>query len=281
MDRMVGQPGRRKSSDGKRLPKPRVTINATIKQVRYMFKWAASVELIPVAVWQALSTVPLLKKCRTTAPELPPVRPVAADVIERTLPHLPRVIADMVRVQRYIGCRPGELCRMTPAELDRSGKEWVWRPTHHKTSWRDEDRMLAIGPQAQAILMTYLNRDPSLPCFLPSESEAQRNADRRAARKSPMTPSHRARRSKARRKTRSTRPYDEKAYRRAIVRACEAHGIPAWSPNQLRHAAAHEARQKFGLDAAQARLGHKHAKTTEIYAQSTLEKAKEVAQLLG
>jgi len=281
MESMVGREGRRKSADGKRLPMPRVTINATIKQVRYMFKWAASVELIPVTVSQALSSVPLLKKGRTTAPELPPVRPVAEEVVERTLPHLPRVIADMVRVQRYIGCRPGELCRMTPAELDRSQAEWEWRPTKHKTSWRDEDRVLAIGPRAQAILMPYLDRDPSLPCFLPAESEAFRNAERRAARKSPMTPSHRARRERARRKLRSQKPYDEKAYRRAIVRACELHGIHAWSPNQLRHAAAQEARQKLGLDAAQARLGHKHAKTTEIYAKSTLEKARLVAQMMG
>ena len=281
MTDMIGQPGRRRGKDGKRLSKPRVTINATVKQIRYMFKWAASVELIPVTVQHALSTVPLLKKGRTPAPELQPVRRVSDDIVEQTLPHLPRVVADMVRVQRYIGCRPGELCRMMPAELDRSESVWVWRPTTHKTSWRGEDRMLAVGPRAQVILKTYLDRESHVPCFLPAESEAERNAARRAARKSPMTPSQRKRRLKARRKPPSTRPYDEKAYRRAIVRACESHGIPAWNPNQLRHSAAHETRQRMGLDAAQARLGHKNAKTTEIYAQSCLEKAKEVAKLLG
>jgi integrase len=282
MHGLVGQPGRRKDSSGKRLPIPRVTINATIKQVRRMFRWAASVELVPASVPTALDTVELLRRGRTSAPDLPPIRAVSDDVINMTLPRLPRVVADMVRVQRLVGCRPGELCRMTPEEIDRSDDVWVWSPTHHKTSWRDESRMIAIGPQAQAILLRYLDRPPSTPCFLPSESEADRNAARRASRRSPMTPSQRARRQKAKQqKKKSIKPYDEKAYCRAIVRACESYGIPRWSPNMLRHAAGEEARRLGGLDAAQARLGHKHANVTQVYAHVGVEKAKEIARRLG
>jgi hypothetical protein len=41
--------------------------------------------------------------------------------VERTLPHLPPMVADMVRIQRFVGCRPAEVCLLRPADLDRSG----------------------------------------------------------------------------------------------------------------------------------------------------------------
>jgi hypothetical protein len=44
------------------------------------------------------------------APELPPVRPVDDEVVEATLPYLPEIVADMVRLQRLTGARPGEVC---------------------------------------------------------------------------------------------------------------------------------------------------------------------------
>jgi site-specific recombinase XerC len=40
-----------------------------------------------------------------------------------------------------------------------------------------------------------------------------------------------------------------------------------WSPNQLRHAAATEIRQRFGLEAAQVVLGHSRADVTQVYAE--------------
>ena len=74
------------------------------------------------------------------------------------------------------------------------------------------------------------------------------------------------------------------AYTRGLVSTGNLRGpvrksnIPAWSPNQLRHAAATEARAKHGLDAAQLRLGHKHASTTEIYADLNRQRAAELAE---
>jgi integrase len=50
---------------------------------------------------------------------------------------------------------------------------------------------------------------------------------------------------------------------------------------QLRHNAATEARESLGLDAAQARLGHRTARITEVYAEVRQERAAEVARLLG
>ena len=49
-----------------------------------------------------------------------------------------------------------------------------------------------------------------------------------------------------------------------------------WHPNQLRHTAATLIRARFGLEAAQAVLGHASADMTQVYAERDLAKAAEV-----
>jgi integrase len=278
---LVQQEGRRKGPDGRRLPKFRKTINRTISGICRVFKWAVSMELVAAPVYQALVTVEPLRKQRTTAPELPEVEAVPDADIEKTLPHLPEIVADMVRVHRLLGCRPSEICALRPSDVDRSRDIWAYRPQKHKNEWREQKRRISIGPKAQAILARYLDRPPTRPCFVPAESEAKRNAMRRKGRQSPMTPSHRERRRNRRRKFDPDKPYTDDTYRRAIHRACKKAGVQVWSPNQLRHAAAEEAREKLSLDAAQARLGHKHAKVTEVYAKRQEDRADDVARMLG
>jgi hypothetical protein len=45
------------------------------------------------------------------------VLPVADTAVDATLPHLPPIVADMVRVQRLTGARPGEICILRPADI--------------------------------------------------------------------------------------------------------------------------------------------------------------------
>jgi integrase len=54
-----------------------------------------------------------------------------------------------------------------------------------------------------------------------------------------------------------------------------------FTPGQLRHAFATAVRKRFGLDAAQASLGHAKADTTTLYAELDLRKAVEVAREIG
>jgi site-specific recombinase XerD len=51
--------------------------------------------------------------------------------------------------------------------------------------------------------------------------------------------------------------------------------------NRLRHLAATEVRKKHGLEAAQILCGHKHASTTEIYAEVDHEKGIQVVREIG
>ena len=213
-----------------------------------------------------MKSMKLLKAYRTNARELKKVQHVPDAVIEQTLPHLPKVVSDMVRFQRLTGVRPVNSVHCGQKTLIALRTTWLWRVSHHKNAWRDHTREIHIGPKGRAILEPYLDRPPHQNCFLSSESELIRNRERRSKRASPMTPSQRARRKKSARKYRKVTAYTRDSYRRAISRACGKNDISVWSPNQLRHTAATEARAKHGLDAAQIRLGHKHASTTEIYA---------------
>jgi integrase len=95
--------------------------NYLVQQIRRIFKWGVSQELIPETVYRALATVSGLKRGRTEAREPDPVGPVADTVVDATLPHLPVVIADMVRLERLTGCRPAEVCSIRPCDVDTSG----------------------------------------------------------------------------------------------------------------------------------------------------------------
>ena len=75
--------------------------------------------------------------------------------------------------------------------------------------------------------------------------------------------------------------YSKDSFNRAIRRACDRAKIPAWQPNQLRHAAGTEARKRFGLEAAQLLLGHAKADVTEIYAEVNVQRGIEVAKMIG
>src|SRR5262245_40155244 len=84
-------------------------INDSVGRIKRLFNWSVENELLPSAVADAISRVAGLKEGRSLAREKPDVQPVADEVIEATLPELPPMVADMVRIQRLTGHRPGEL----------------------------------------------------------------------------------------------------------------------------------------------------------------------------
>ncbi|MFM7110798.1 MAG: tyrosine-type recombinase/integrase, partial [Planctomycetota bacterium] len=163
-------------------------INKALTLVRQVFRWAVSMEIIESGRLTALQAVRPLRKGRTDAPESPRRDAVPDDVIEATIPHLGPMIADMVKLQRLTGMRPGEVVGLNMRELDRSGDVWVYRPEHHKCSWRESVRMIDIGPRAQEILAKHLRADGK-PLFSPRDAMDERRVARRMARKSKVQPS--------------------------------------------------------------------------------------------
>lgn len=209
-------------------------INDNVDRIRRMFRWAASEELIPSEIVVALATVESLPKGRSEARETEPIAPVDDAVVDVTLPRLPPAVADMVRFQRLTGARPGEACILRPCDIDRTGEVWLHRPSSHKTEHHDKHRIVCIGPRTQEIIRPYLLRESSAYCFSPAESERKRNAARKDARQTPMTPSQAARKPKRDSKRTPKNRYSNDSYRRCIERACdERRRMAGWNPEYL------------------------------------------------
>jgi integrase len=187
----------------------------------------------------------------------------------------------MVELQRMTGMRPSEVVAMTSGEVDRSGAVWEYRPRRHKTAHRGVTRVVMIGPKAQEVLAPWLKDDPAAYCFPPREAVAARNAARRRARKTPMTPSQLRRRPKRDPKRAPGPHYSRNAYREAVARACRKAGVPVWGPNRLRHALATKVTREFDLAAAQVVLGHRSIRTTETYVKPSPERAGAVMGEIG
>lgn len=262
----------------------RTTINSYVARLKQVFRWGVENELVAPSVFQGLQAVRGLVRGRSLAREPEPVRPVVEADVRATIAKLPAVVAAMVELQWWTGMRPGEVVQMRGRDIDRSGAVWLYRPASHKNEHHGTERVIPLGPRAQQVLSVWLLLDPDAYLFAPQRAEDDRNAARRAARKSPRWKSHSA---AERRKRRGQKPrelcayYDASSYRRAVARGCELAGVPAWSPNQLRHAAATRIRRELGLEAAQAVLGHRFVETTQVYAEVSQRRAVEAMASLG
>ncbi len=261
-------------------------INAHMKRIVRMFKWCAAEGKLTSTVYDTLKLVPGLKYGRTQARETERVRPVSEEVVNATLSFLLPTVADMVRVQLLTGCRPGEVCRLTPRMIDRSGEVWEAMLGQHKTAHHGHERIIYFGPKAQEILKPYLNRGLDDKLFRPCDTAKQRRDRDFANRTTPLKYGNRPGLSRTRRTRRGKSrvpgdTYDTSAYARAIRRAAEQAKVEHWAPNQLRHARATQIRREFGLDAAASTLGHSDVSVTQVYAEQDRERAINVARKTG
>jgi integrase len=257
-------------------------VNTQVKRVCRLFKWATGEGKLPAAIYDALRLVEPLKPGKTSAPECQPVLPIADDIVEKTIAKCNPIIADMIRLQRYCGCRPDEIVNLKRSDIQQTGEVWTVEVQEHKTSYRGKKRWLYFGPKSQAILAKYLNRKPEAFLFSPKEAEELRRAELSKNRKTPLSCGNRPGSNVKRSPKKVARnAYDVASYRRAIHYACDKAAIERWSPNRLRHSAATEVRSKFGLDAASALLGHSDLAITTTYAELDAQKAAAVAAAIG
>ncbi|MEY4566255.1 MAG: hypothetical protein RLY14_1225 [Planctomycetota bacterium] len=260
----------------------RVYCNAQSKRLCRMFKFATSEGKLPAAVYDALRLVEPLKPGKTAAPETEPILPICDDIVEKTIAKCSSIVSDMIRLQRYCGCRPAEIVAIRAGDIDRSGSVWTVEVREHKTAHRGKKRFLYFGPKSQAILSKYLNRKPEAFLFSPKEAEANRRAELSKNRKTPLSCGNKpGSNTKSAPKKAPRDCYDVASYRRAIHTACDKAKVERWSPNRLRHTAATEVRSKFGLDHASALLGHSDLAITTTYAELDASKARAVAAEIG
>jgi len=142
----------------------RGVINQRIGRIIRMYKWAVAEEIVPETIHRALKTVTGLERGRSEARETEPVRPVPDAIVDATLPHVLPPVRAMIELQRLTGARPGEVRIMRACDLDTSGPIWLYRPHTHKTKHKGKDRIIALGPKAQAVLMPFLKLDLQRTC---------------------------------------------------------------------------------------------------------------------
>ncbi len=260
----------------------RTTINGFIDRMKRIFRWGVSHELVPSSIYEALRTVPGLRRGRTTAVETEPIRPVPTEYVDAVKPFVSRQIWAMVELQRLTGMRSGEVVIMRGRDLDMTGELWRYRPSCHKTAHHGHERIVDLGPRAQKVITPFLKPDLEAYLFSPLEAEAERRAEQRRQRKSKVPPSQRDRRKANPRRTPQDH-YTPASYRRAIQRGCvladkaqkkelsqpagSERLVPRWHPHQLRHNFATEIRRKYGVEAARVLLGHHSLAITEVYAE--------------
>jgi len=119
-------------------------VNEMASAIRTMFKWACSLELVPPSVYQSLCTVPPLQAGKTIARESTPIGPIDDVTLEATIAKMAPIHADMVRLQRFTGMRPGEVVLLRPCDLDTSRETWLFRPMKHKMQHKGRERTVPI-----------------------------------------------------------------------------------------------------------------------------------------
>lgn len=196
--------------------------NAQVARLRRMFKWGVENEMVPPGVSHGLEAVAALRKGKTDARETDPVKPVPDAAIAAVMPHLPRQVQAMVELQTLTGMRPEEVCAMRTGDIVRESNPWAYTPRTHKTAHHGHERVVYLGPKAQAILTPFLRLDPAAFIFSPVEAEADRRQAAREARMTPETCGNAAGSNRIRRRPRRApgRRYTPASYRRAVARAC-------------------------------------------------------------
>lgn len=231
--------------------------------------WAESEELVPGGTFAAIAQARGLEEGQ--AEDRPDVPPAPEASIAAALPCLNRIVRALVECLLLTGARPGELCKLRPCDLNRSGEVelarsyrvklgagvWAYQPQRHKTAWRGHRRVILFGPRAQAVLAPLLEgRPPDKPVFCPQEASNR-----------PLTGGKPPKLA-----------YDRHALRQALERACRRAGVEPFGAGQLRHNAASRIAEQFGPEYARQVLGHRDLRTTEIYVVDHLSKA---AQAMG
>jgi integrase len=257
-------------------------INEVMGHVRRMFEWAGSQELIPGERAATLKLVKPLRAGESNAREAKRRTRVRPSVVKHTLPAMTREVADLIWFIRLTGCRPSEAARMRLCRVfDRDKPVWRYVPKRHKTAHKGKQRHIAVGPDAQAIVLAHTaGRSDRDFVFTPQRSVPARKANDGVIPMEQRRPTAHAGKS-------FTKDGIRQAVSRAIAKANKARAkeglplLPHWTPYQLRYTRLREIRKHGGREAAQATAGHSRATMTDHYAPANWGKAARFAAKHG
>ncbi len=223
--------------------------NAQLRRVKHMLRWAAlDREMIGIEAVAPLLNVPCVQPVRGGAREPEPRHvPSLADAW-RVIRRMPREHREVLTLVALTGARLGEIIDLRVRDVAADHL----RLTQHKNAHRGHLRLIPIAGEAQAIIRRRCDKANNVP----------------GARLFPPLRAGGVVRSKNR-------------LRVALAKACDTEGTRLFSPHALRHAVAREVRQAFGIDAAQALLGHKSPTMTAHYAPVPIESGRMAAEAIA
>jgi integrase len=263
-------------------------VNSCVGCVKRLWKWACSEELVPAEVYQRVRTVEGLRRGRSAARETKPVRPVPWAQVKPALPHMSRAVRAMVRLQLLTGMRPGEVVIFRMCDTDTSKPVWEYRPASYKTEHIGQERVVYLGPKAQAVIREFQRPDPEAYLFSPKDAQHLRKKhvnDRYSVDtylQAVQYACDKADRQARRAAEQELAAAEGREPRRVPTRVPPADRlVPTFVPLQLRHTAATRIRKTYGIELARIILGHSTAFTTEIYAEADRGKAITVMGKIG
>ena len=271
----------------------RSTVIKHLSVIKAMFRWGTAQEKIAGSVYHSLQAYQNPKQGRSKAREAPDVEGVPDEVVEATLPHLPPVVADLVRVQRLTGMRPSEALMLRRADIKQEGTIWKYTPTTHKNAHHGISRLIAIGPRAQAIINAQPKAAPDAFIFSYNggvdryDQAGYRRAIQRGCERAFQYPAHLAPKVIVPTGRKKQPRLETPAEWRARLTLAERAEVKAyrdshrWHPNQLRHTLADAVRDRFQIDASQVVLGHSKPTTTAIYASNNFKRAAAIMAQVG
>jgi integrase len=267
----------------------RRTINGRIGKLRRFAKWCVARELVSGHVLVALAAVEPLRAGQGGRETPGRRRPIPWSMVEATLPHLPPLTRALARFVWFTGCRVGEARILTTGMIDRSGPVWRASLDKHKTAYVGKERIILIGPEAQAAILPWLRLGaPDRPVFSPRCQPCPgiaKNRGRRAPGDSYARPSlpqairRACNRAFPHPSLADVKPKDLTEADRAELRRWR--NQHHWSLAQLRHSRATELRERFGVDVAQAVLGHSRPDMTAHYSREAIAHAVEAMKSVG
>jgi integrase len=163
---------------------------------------------------------------RSDALESEPITPVNVEDVTVVNPHVTRQVWAMIQLQLLTAARRGEVRMMRTRDFFTTTTPWEYHPDSHKTQLRGRSRVIFLGGRAQEVVRRFLKPDnPDEHIFSPAEARVEFNAKRSAERKTPMTPSQRARQRKSRPGKQPGKFYIDCSIGRAITVACVKAGV--------------------------------------------------------
>ena len=265
-------------------------VNRYTFRIISIFAWGVENDLVQETTWRALKAVKALQEGAPGTFDNEEREPVSDDVIRRTLPFMPPTLRAMVQLQRMLGMRPNEIFKMRAGDIDTSRKNglWYYVPGSYKTSRYVGKIVFPLGKPEQELITPYIEgKTAENAVFSPRTAMQERNAEKRANRKTKISPSQAARdKARAAKPSRYSEFYTQYSYRQAIMYAIQkgnrqlsdGEKIPHWYPYQLRHTAATVTELAHSDEDAQALLGHQTVNMTKRYAHNQLARREELAR---